>query len=345
MEDRELITDEPNQKPIDDNQQNDNQIDNPIIPMNQQQNQADSDYLPEITTDRTYGFIKIFIIFIVQTIIQTVFCKLKFFKAGDKDTLIWTIIIFCVIATLVLLSIRGYDGKYDSDCCAIFVFILFCVFKIGFFMLIYYIVDYITVSHFYTVNVDDFDNKTDFGNFDFANLAIIVFYLALIIFTYCKRQANLLIYFIIGFSIALIMFLSLLSINVVFGAYTAALIFLEIAIFLLVAKIAISGNKLVENNVFNNILIIDFYKYAIIMIIALIILTILIYLIYFMCLLLGACCKGMTSHPSSVDEKGNVYDQYGDKLGHYSKKPKFFDSAGNVYDKHHNKIEPDCQIF
>ena len=64
-----------------------------------------------------------------------------------------------------------------------------------------------------------------------------------------------------------------------------------------------------------------------------------------MCLLLGACCKGMTSHPSSVDENGNVYNQYGDKLGHYSKKPKFFDSAGNVYDKHHNKIEPDCQIF
>ena len=196
MEDRELITDEPNQKPIDDNQQNDNQIDNPIIPMNQQQNQTDSDYLPEITTDRTYGFIKIFIIFIVQTIIQTVFCKLKFFKAGDKDTLIWSVIIFSVIATLVLLSIRGYDGKYDSDCCAILVFILFCVFKIGFFMLIYYIVDYITVPHFYTVNEEDFDNKTNFGNFDFANLAIIVFYLALIIFTYCKRQANLLIYFI-----------------------------------------------------------------------------------------------------------------------------------------------------
>ena len=54
-----------------------------------------------------------------------------------------------------------------------------------------------------------------------------------------------------------------------------------------------------------------------------------------MCLLLGACCKGMTSHPSSVDENGNVYNQYGDKLGHYSKKPKFFDSAGNVYDKHY----------
>ena len=55
METPQVETDEEIEKPIDDNQKFENQIDNLI------------------TTNSTYCFSKIFIIFIIQTIIQTVF--------------------------------------------------------------------------------------------------------------------------------------------------------------------------------------------------------------------------------------------------------------------------------
>ena len=183
------------------------------------------------------------------------------------------------------------------------------------------------------------------GTFDFVNMTMFVFYLALIIFHCVKKEVILLAYFIIGMIICLIMFLSLLSINVAFAGFCALFLFLELSLLILVIKIAISKQKLEEDNFINNILIIDFYKYLIVMVMAFIILTILIYLIYFACLVLKFCCECLRPKPNTVDSHGNVYDQYGNSMGHYSTKPKYVDSAGNVYDKHHNKIEPDCIIF
>ena len=68
MKNPQVTTDEEIEKPIDDNQKFENQIDNLI------------------TTNSTYCFSKIFIIFIIQTIIQTVFCILKFFISEDIKT-------------------------------------------------------------------------------------------------------------------------------------------------------------------------------------------------------------------------------------------------------------------
>ena len=189
-----------------------------------------------------------------------------------------------------------------------------------------------------------YHNKTIFGNFDFAHLALFVYYLTLSILTYCYKL-QLLIYFIIGLAITIIMFCSLIAINIAFAGYTALFIFLEISILLLVLKIAIHQKKLDENKFLNNLIILDYYKYAIIMLISFIILTIFIYIVYCMCLCLKYFCQKCTSQASTVDNDGNVYDQYNVKIGHFSTKPKYVDSAGNVYDKHHNKIEPDCIVF
>jgi len=76
-----------------------------------------------------------------------------------------------------------------------------------------------------------------------------------------------------------------------------------------------------------------------------IILIIFIYIVYCMCLCLKYLCQKCTSKASTVDDDGNVYDQYNVKIGHFSTKPKYVDSDGNVLDKHHNKIEPDCIVF
>ena len=302
METPQVETDEEIEKPIDDNQKFENQIDNLI------------------TTNSTYCFSKIFIIFIIQTIIQTVFCKIKFFISEDIRTY-W---FFGLLTSVVFFLIReGFNIESNSIRCAISIFILLCVFKILFFIIIYYIVDYFKIKHFYRVNEDDLDNETIFGNFDFANLAIVVFYLALIIFTLCKNQINLLIYFIIGFIITLTMFLSLLYIHVLFGAYTAGLIFLEIAIFLLVAKISTSKNKLEENNLFNNIFIIDSYKYYAIMMTFYAIFVVLSYIFWYLLMCLGTCCSGFVSLLNGDNNNNNnryAYDENEEDLHHYTKK-------------------------
>ena len=62
-------------------------------------------------------------------------------------------------------------------------------------------------------------------------------------------------------------------------------------------------------------------------------------------LTLKFCCEALKCKPTKVDNDGNVYDQYGNKMGHYSTKPEYVDSDGNLYDKHHNKIQPDGIIF
>ena len=305
METPQVETDEEIEKPIDDNQKFENQIDNLI------------------TTNSTYCFSKIFIIFIIQTIIQTVFCKIKFFISEDIRTYLWMIGFFGLLTSVVFFLIReGFNIESNSIRCAISIFILLCVYKILFFIIIYYIIDYFKIKHFYRVNEDDLDNETIFGNFDFANLAIVVFYLALIIFTLCKNQINLLIYFIIGFIITLTMFLSLLYIHVLFDAYTAGLILLEIAIFLLVAKISTSKNKLEENNLFNNIFIIDSYKYYVIMMTFYAIFVVLSYIFWYLLMCLGTCCSGFVSllNGDNNNNNRNAYDENEEDLHHYTKK-------------------------
>ena len=248
------------------------------------------------------------------------------------------------IVLLIIEWIRKkpLDEKYDNKACSIFILIFFFAYKICFILFIYCLVDLLKFRYLYVNNYRyDSKNKTIFGNFDFAHLALFVYYLTLIIFTYLNK-VHLLIYFIIGAGITVVMFCSLIAINVVFAGLTAAIIFFEISVLLLTLKIAISKNKLDDKKFIDNMIIIDYYKYAVLMIISFIVLTIIIYMLYVICLCLNAICKRT---PTSVDSDGNVYDQFNSKIGHFSTKPKYVDSDGNVYDKNHNKIKPDCNIF
>ena len=299
-----------------------------------------------VLENRTFSMHKVFIFYIVQTVVYIVFCR--FNLLNPEMEVYWPTIIFAVAGVILFGAIRCYDEKFDNNACSIIVYIYFFIFKILFFIYIYFIVSKVNIDHIYctpTASISGiFSNKTIFGNFDFAHLALFVYYLTLSILTYCYKL-QLLIYFIIGLAITIIMFCSLIAINIAFAGYTALFIFLEISILLLVLKIAIHQKKLDENKFLNNLIILDYYKYAVIMLISFIILTIFIYIIYCMCLCLKYFCQKCTSQASTVDNDGNVYDQYNVKIGHFSTKPKYVDSAGNVYDKHHNKIEPDCIVF
>jgi hypothetical protein len=107
METPQVAADEEIEKPIDDNLKFENQIDNLI------------------TTNSTYCFSKIFIIFIIQTIIQTVFCKLEFFISEDIRTYLWMIGFFGLLTSVVFFLIReGFNIESNSIRCVISIFIL-----------------------------------------------------------------------------------------------------------------------------------------------------------------------------------------------------------------------------
>ena len=312
----------------------------PMIEQDDQSMQTNTYENMEVLEHRNYSMHKVFIFYLVLTVIYVVFGKFPFIRS-----ILWTSIAVGLSGVLLFLFIRCYDEKYDNKACSIFILIFFFAYKICFILFIYCLVDLLKFRYLYVNNNrnDRYDskNKTIFGNFDFAHLALFVYYLTLIIFTYLSK-VHLLIYFIIGAGITVVMFCSLIAINVVFAGLTAAIIFFEISVLLLTLKIAISKNKLDDKKFIDNMIIIDYYKYAVLMIISFIVLTIIIYMLYVISLCLNAICKRT---PTSVDSDGNVYDQFNSKIGHFSRKPKYVDSDGNVYDKNHNKIEPDCNIF
>ena len=99
---------------------------------------------------------------------------------------------------------------------------------------------------------------------------------------------------------------------------------------LLVLKITIAKKKLEEHEFLNNILILDYYKYIVFMVISFLFLALIYYIIYCFCMILKCICESCESKATKVDDKGNVYDQFGNFMAHYSKRPVAVDSEGNV---------------
>ena len=309
----------------------------------------ETNYSRNISNNNTYGIIKILIVYMIQTAIYVAFCKFKIIRS--KEILYWPSAVLMASSAYLLFIIKGYDGSYHGKaCCFALVFLTFFIFKIYFFIYIYYVVELIDLKNLYCSRKEsskaDDNNTTDFGNFDFFNLAMFVYYLTLIIFTAIKKKIVLLFYFLVGLGISLIMFFSLFSIDIIFAGYTGILMILEVGIFLIVLKVTTSGKRLVRDEFLYNMLIIDYLKYLLLMVISFIILAIIYYIILCVLFFLKCLCEVCASRATSVDDKGNVYDQFGNFMAHYSTRPDSVDSEGNVYDKHHNKIQPDgCHIF
>ena len=305
------------------------EIDNMIVPMIEQDKQ--SNYSNNNTDDiifldrKKYALHKVFIFFIVESVIYTI---MNFFIFLPDIIINSIIIVF--LGVFVLLSIRCYDEKLDNNACSVFVIIIFIIYKIFFHEFIYCLIYKVLRMYFVPLFIG------------VLHSTLFVYYLFLIIFTCCYKL-QLLVYFIVGLVLTLIMFGGLCSIAVDYAGIYAGFVFVEICILLLALKIAIYKKKLDEKRFVDNMIIIDFYKYVVPMILSYVVMIIAIYAIYCVCLILKACC--CKSKPTSVDEDNNVYDQFKNKIGHFSKKPKYTDSEGNLYDKHHNKIEPDCNIF
>jgi len=134
----------------------------------------------------------------------------------------------------------------------------------------------------------------------------------------------------------------LFSINEAVGIFVAAFILIEVVALIISMLIAKKTNILEEGEPIHNILMIDYYKFFIIMLLSYLALMLCLLMLYLVCLILSCC----SSQPTYTDSKGNIYDQFHNKMGiKLRKKPKYV-SNGKFYDKHHNEIKEDnCQIF
>ncbi len=300
-----------------------NESNNLVVPMiNQDKDSLADNYLSG--KQRTYGLFKIFIIFLVQTAVYIVFCKVPIMT---KTTgLPVPIVILLLLGLFLSVAIKCYDGKYDNFSCSIFLYVFFFIYKTYFFIFIYFIVKKIDVKNVYCIKSDSTkdtsSNKTNLGNFDFAHIAVGSYYLAFCLYIYFLQNINLMLFAIVAGGVTIVMFCSLLAINAAFAAFTAMLIVIELGVLLLILKISISKEKLSEDNFLNNIIVIDYYKYLIIMVISTLIIKLIILLLILCCLIISACCKT-----------------------EYNPKTRFVDIFGNEYDKNHKRIEPDCIVF
>ena len=127
------------------------------------------------------------------------------------------------------------------------------------------------------------------------------------------------------------------------AVFVVLLVFIEILFLIFPILIAKKSDILEEERPIHNILVIDYYKFFIIMFLSYLILYLFLLMLYCFCLILGSCASKTTYS----DDKGNIFDQYGKSMGiKLKKKPHSFHD-GKYYDKHGNEISEDtgCQIF
>lgn len=282
-----------------------------------------------------YAFSIVFIIYLIQSVI---YLLIHFFGRVlfNPEILNYVSLAYFVLCLCLFFLFGKY--VYSNSCCSscsLFLFLLFSLFKICFYVILY------------QSSLEAFNKQRTFTElpsylFFFSSIGTGAFYIILAIYS-CIREVRLLIAFGIGFFVSLIFLVSLLfSINEAVGIFVAAFILIEVVALIISMLIAKKTNILEEGEPIHNILMIDYYKFFIIMLLSYLALMLCLLMLYLVCLILSCC----SSQPTYTDSKGNIYDQFHNKMGiKLRKKPKYV-SNGKFYDKHHNEIKEDnCQIF
>ena len=72
-----------------------------------------------VLENRTFSMHKVFIFYIVQTVVYIVFCR--FNLLNPEMEVYWPTIIFAVAGVILFGAIRCYDEKFDNNACSIIV--------------------------------------------------------------------------------------------------------------------------------------------------------------------------------------------------------------------------------
>ena len=262
------------------------------------------------TSEVSYGFSCVFSIYLIQSLIYIgiiLFGK-KYPESFTEEVTKWSNDIFIISSLILFLSIRKYNKEGDDDSgCAFILFVLFLIFKISFF-----IVQYTSMMGDLPKDSNihlDFDMDTCLL---YDNITVGVIYLALIIYSAKKKEISILISFGIGFLIDLISFgILYYFFGEQFATFVSGFVLIEIVFLFASIKVSKQSYILEEDSPIHNSVMIDYYKFLVIMI-----LPFLIILLFFIAMAC-ACSLIACLAPSETfsDSDGNIYDQYGDYMG------------------------------
>lgn len=294
----------------------------------------------------SYSFPTIFAIYLIQSLIYIGIYLFGFgfhslgsnaessSKIFDPEVLNWIYGIYLVLSLILFVLVKKYMDNYDNSGCGVFLFLLFFAFKISFFILL-------CVSF-----NDPNSNISRFrSTLFYSNCTTGAIYLGLSIYSCIKKDISLLVSFGIAVLITLISFVSLFpTTSMEFAAFVIIFVSVEIVFLFIPMLIAKKTDILEVDRPVHNTLMIDYYKFFLVMLLS--------YLIVWLCLLMLYCAcwcvAGCGSKATYTDSKGNIFDQYGNSMGiKLRKKPHSIGSDGKFYDKYGNEISQDtgCQIF
>ena len=129
-----------------------NQESNNVMPMNKVENQpiqsnTNNYNIPsEQYNSNTYCLSRIFIVYMVQTLLSDLCCKIGMLNKTDYY---FPTIIVVLIAVTLLGAVRGYDKCEQNIVCGIMVFIYFFIFKLIFYVFFYYIIYKIEIQNLF----------------------------------------------------------------------------------------------------------------------------------------------------------------------------------------------------
>ena len=284
----------------------------------------------------SYGFSTIFSIYLVQSLIYIGLFFIFGLNSYEGSNILNAIFYAYIILSLVLfISIRKYMENYENSGCSVCLFILFFIFKICFYIIL-------------CNSLIDVENEIEIDkiilSLFYSNCAAGAIYICLIIYSCIKKDISLLISFGIGILITLIFLISLsLKYQMQLAVFVAGLVIIELLFLFISILIAKKTELLEDDSPIHNIVLIDYYKFFIIMFLSYLCVMLALLMLYCVCLILGSCA----SRPTSTDDKGNIYDQYGKSMGIKLKKKPHSYRDGKYYDKHGREIAEDtgCQIF
>ena len=210
-----------------------------------------------------------------------------------SDDSINVLVILCFINLIFIIGKKIFE-KFCPFCfCSIILSLILALFKI---FSIPYAIGFL--------NVEIFKNSVNNDAYVFWSGATGLFYISLFIVCFLKREINIFIYFIIGLCCSVIPSVVLIISRDTYTAIVCGgLTLIEVILQVGAISYAKSNGNLDENQKMNNILIIDNYKYFIV----LIIFTYVIFL-FFVLICCMASCAGGERTAYYKDQYGNLYD-------------------------------------
>lgn len=323
-----------------DNDQKDNKfiVDPPIV--------VENNFEPDVRIGtETYGLEKVAIfylvlsiLYIISDLVVTRIEEITLFTGSFAGGLM----VLCFILYLIIrnsIRMNNYNGNF------IHIFIIFSIFKLTLFFFLSYMEKLFLNEKPIPMDYDYIDDFLSAPFILFANAALSIFYIGLIIYSNLT-SVKLLYVSLIGLGACVIAFAVLFPVfNIILAGIVVGIIFVEVVLLIISLYITQHNDLLEDSKSINNIIFIDYYKYLPLMVVCYIMVIICIYIGKFVVYLIKEIC---TSRATYVDEEGHVYDQCHNRMGiSLPKKPSYVTEDGKFYDKNNNEIipSPDCQIF